>query len=197
MKLLWISLLLPSLLLRGQDAVQPPVVPPPLEQPPARAGLTIIADFTEIDLKSNTVYYSNNVVVTDPPAKPGDFAIILKCRELTAARNATGQVEHITAIGDVQIDQGDKHARGQKAIYTGADERVVLTGPWPHEPLPSDRPLAYSSQYTNSALEIIYDRRSGKFFGTQVKTIIDPSVLSGGTNRAPGLFNAPPTTKSP
>ena len=48
-------------------------------QLPSRPGLKIDAGFGRFNLKENTFFYSNNVVVVDPPAKPGDPPTIIRC----------------------------------------------------------------------------------------------------------------------
>ncbi|HMJ91389.1 MAG TPA: LptA/OstA family protein [Candidatus Acidoferrum sp.] len=197
MKALWILLLTTVLLAYAQEKSNAPVVPPPLEQPPTRPGLEIVADFAILDLKSNMVHYSNNVVVTDPPSKPGDPLTVLKCRELTATRGADGRLGQIDMVGDVQMDQGDLHARGQLAVYTASNETVVLTGPWP--PLNSDRPLLFSSQYTNDATEIIYKRLEGKMFWRDPRTFIPRSAMTGTNSfgQTNKLFSPLPGKSSP
>src|SRR6185295_1238967 len=90
-------------------------------KPPSRPGLEITAKFAEFRLKDNTAYYSNNVVVFDPPAKTNEAPTIIHCNELTARRGADGKLESIVAVQNVEIDQGETHARGQKAVYTATN----------------------------------------------------------------------------
>jgi lipopolysaccharide export system protein LptA len=154
-------------------------------RPPARPGLEITAKFAEFRLKDNTAYYSNNVVVFDPPAKAGDAPTIIHCRELTARRGANGKLESIVAVHEVEIDQGDTHARGQKAVYTATNERMVLTGPFP----PFSQPLLFSSQGTNSGSEIVYDRLKDKLYITNVTTVIPSATLNNARTNSPGRTN--------
>ena len=166
-------------------------------KPPSRPGLEIKAKFGEFRLKDNTAYYSNNVVVFDPPAKPGDAPTIIHCRELTARRAANGKLESIVAFHNVEIDQGDTHARGQKAVYTASNELMVLTGPFP----PFKKPLLYSSQGTNDGTEIVYDRLNDKLFITNVFTYIQGATLNstdkGKTNSASTNKTAAPKKPAP
>lgn len=173
-------------------------------RPPARPGLEITATFGEFHLKDNTAYYSNNVVVVDPPAKPTDPPTIMKCHELTARRNANGKIDNIVALGSVQMDQGDNHARGHRAVYTGTNEIMVLTGAF--DPADTNRPLPqlYSSQGTNYGTRIIYDRLNDKLRIEEVKTIIPSSTLSTAdrakTNAVPStnkLFSLPVPAQLP
>ena len=64
---------------------------------PSRGALEITAEFGRFQLKDNTAYYSNNVVVKDPPSKPGDPPTFIYCRELTATCSATGKMDTIVA----------------------------------------------------------------------------------------------------
>ncbi len=183
MKAIGILLLMSALLCRAQEKAEVPVLPKPLEQPPQRPGLEITADLSVVSLKENSVYYSNNVVVVDPPARPGDPATIMHCRELTANRTPGGEVDKIIASGDVELDRGDLHARGQKAVYSGATDSVTLTGPWPKDPWFSPKPLLFSTNGTTTGTEIIYDRIADKLFVKDPSTYIPPSAL--GTIKAP------------
>ena len=139
-----------------------------------RPALEITAGFAEFHLKANTVIYSDNVVVTDPPSKPGDVPTIIRCRELTAKRTAAGKLDSIVARYDVEIDQGGNHARGQQAVYTATNELMVLTGGFPPYPLP----ILYSSQGTNTGTVIVYDRANDKLLITNATTVIPSATLS-------------------
>jgi lipopolysaccharide export system protein LptA len=167
-------------------------------QPPARPGLEIKSRFAEFRLKENVAYYSNNVVVVDPPAKPGDPPTIIHCHELTATRNASGKPDKIIADGRVEIDQGETyHARGNHAIYTATNEWMVLTGAYDPADKNLRRPYLYSSQGTNHADEIVYDRLNDKMFFKEVSTYIPGSALKN-TNSPAGATNKPQTkTQNP
>ena len=118
MRYIWLLLILIATGLRAADE----------EKPPARPGLQITAEFAEFRLKENTAYYSNNVIIVDPPPKAGDLPTIIRCQELTATRSSEGKLDKIVAVGAVQIDQGEMHARGHQAVYTATNEAMVLTG---------------------------------------------------------------------
>jgi lipopolysaccharide export system protein LptA len=166
-------------------------------KPPSRPGLEITAKFAEFRLKDNTAYYSNNVVVVDPPAKPGDAPTIIHCRELTARRGTNGRLESIVAFHNVEIDQGDTHARGQKAVYTATNEQMVLTGAFP----PFELPILFSSQGTNTGTEIVYNRLTDKLWFTNISTYIPPGTLNnaekGKTNPAASNKTAAPKNPAP
>jgi lipopolysaccharide assembly outer membrane protein LptD (OstA) len=150
-------------------------------QPP-RPALEITAEFGRFQLKDNSAFYSNNVVVKDPPSKPGDAPTFIRCRELTATRGAGGKVETIVAIGSVQIDQGDNHALANRAVYYGTNETMELTGGFDAQNL---RPMLYSSQFTNYGDKIVYDRGADTLSIQTVFTQIPGTSLKNtGTNAA-------------
>ncbi len=168
-----------------------------INKPPARPGLEIKAKFAEFRLKDNTAYYSNDVVVIDPPAKPGDAPTIIRCRELTARRAASGKLDSIVAFHNVEIDQGDTHARGQKAVYSASSEQMVLTGAFP----PFALPILFSPQGTNTGTEIVYNRLTDKLWFTNVSTYIPGASLNnaekGKTNSAATNKTVTPKTPAP
>lgn len=170
----------------AQERPEIPAIPESLEQPPQRPGLEIFAQLMEADLKTRAILYSNKVVAIDQPLKPGEPATIVRCR--TLMRTNDGQFDRIIAEGDVEIDQGDIHARGQRAEYSSETERLELTGPYGEFP----RPMLYSTQSTNANSTVItnlgekitYDRRNGKLTIEKPQTWVPASSLSRGTNSA-------------
>jgi len=164
------------------------------EKPPGRPGLQINAEYAELHLKENRAYYSNNVVVVDPPAKQGDAPTIIRCHEMTAI-GKPGKIDSIVALTGVQIDQGDNHARGNKAVYTGTNELMVLTGAFDPADTNHTRPYLYSLQGATTADMIIYDRLNDKLFGRGgVRTEIAAGILSK-TNQS-GFHSIQGTNKS-
>lgn len=136
-----------------------------MEIPPARPGLTITADINILMLKSNIVIFSNNVVVIDPPAKPGDAPMILKCVWLTGRRDAFGKIEEIEAHERVEIDHGTVHARGNYARYSATNELIALVGMFDPKDVNNTNAYLYTvtdtnsfAATTNSGDAIIYDR---------------------------------------
>jgi len=149
---------------------------------PSRGALEITAEFGRFQLKDNTAYYSNNVVVKDPPSKPCDSPTFIYCRELTATRSATGKMDTIVAVGAVKIDQGDKHALADRAIYYGTNETMELTGGYDAQ---NRRPVLFSSQFTNYGDKIVYDRAADTLSIKAVRTEIPgTSLKNSGTNSA-------------
>ena len=164
-----------------------------LDKATNRPALTIDAKFSLFDLKNYIFIYSNNipgsdptndVVVFDPPAKPGDPPTLLTCVWLVATRGTNGRIESITAHERVKIDQGDRRARGALAVYTATNEQMVLTGPFdPADTNSPPWPALFSPQGNLYGEEIVYDRlRDQLIMPKGVKTIIPQSTLSS-TNR--------------
>lgn len=143
-------------------------------QPPTRPGLKINAEFGRFNLKESVVYYSNNVVVVDPPSKPGDPPTIVRCREASAKMGEKGRIETITAVGAVQIDQGDRHARSDRAVYYATNETMVLTGGFDAQ---NPRPYLFSTEGRSDGDVIVYDRIAGTISFQEVKTEIHGSAL--------------------
>jgi hypothetical protein len=198
MKAFGCLLLMIVLLCHAQEALKPPVLPAPLEQPPQRPGLEIHAERTSFSMASNLVVYSssgtNRVVAIYPPAKTNEPAAYIRCRTLTGKQLPDGRVDFIEAQGDVQIERGEDWAVGQRAIYVGTNDQVVLTGPWNFPPYVSPRPILYKSRITNTADVIIYNRLTNELFMVgNVKTYIPDEVLQKtsttdlgvGTNASP------------
>jgi lipopolysaccharide export system protein LptA len=88
------------------------------------------------------VIFEGNVVLSK-----GDFTLTANRLEVTLAPEDTGShtmdktqepfflaskgkeaISLIEAIGDVQIAQGDRHGKAERAVYDQKDEKVILTG---------------------------------------------------------------------
>ncbi len=156
-----------------------------MEIPPARPGLTITAGINILNLKSNEVLYSNNVLVTYPPRRTNDPVTYLRCDWLTGKRGTNGQLEEIVANGRVTVDSGERHARGNYAIYTGTNEMLSLVGPF--DPADQSRPLPYiyGPEGTNEGSAIIYDRKNGRMTTIEAITSVNAEALKSvsSTNR--------------
>ena len=177
-----------------------------MEIPPARPGLTITADSSVLMLKSNIVIFSNNVVVVDPPSKPGEEPMVLKCVWLTGRRDASGKIEEIEAHERVEIDQGTVHARGNYARYSATNELIALVGMFDPKDSRNPNPYIYSYQntnsptaITNSAKAIIYDRVKNELraFGDVVVDVPGTALKSGSPFGAGRATNDPPKKPSP
>jgi lipopolysaccharide export system protein LptA len=167
-----------------------------LTRPPSRPGMTVHADYQEIELRSNTVVYTGNVRVVDPPAKPGGESTMMLCDSLRVSF-ISNRIDWLVAEGAVQIDQDQIHARGGKAVYTSSNEQMVLTGAFKGAPVP--KPYIFKPPTTNYGDVIIYNRLDGKVMFQRPVTETTAGVLSRETNapgeKAPAPKNQKPTAK--
>lgn len=172
-----------------------------MEIPPVRPGLTITAESSILLLKSNIVIYSNNVVVIDPPAKPGDDAMILKCVWLIGRRNTNGGIQEIEAHGKVSIDKGTIHARANYAIYTATNDWMAMVGAYDPSNTNWPKPYIFTSAgpkstfvVTNSGEAIIYDR-----IRDEIRTVQAETIVPGATLKSAAPTNAPvsPANRAP
>lgn len=175
-----------------------------MEVPPPRPGLTIHAEYSLLDLKTNSVLYSNQVVVVDPPSKPGGPETILTCVWATGRRDAAGNIDEIVAHEHVTIDQGDLHARGHRALYTGTNELLVLTGAYDINDASHPYPYLFktlgtniSNSSTQSAVAIVYDRVNNTVSSySNVVLYVAPAALKSITpTNSPGSTNVPARPK--
>lgn len=76
----------------------------------------------EADRKKNTITYKGQVVAVQAD-------MTMRSETLTAYYDpAMKQLKEAVAEGKVQVVQGDKNARGAKAIFNGKTKTVTLTG---------------------------------------------------------------------
>ena len=170
-----------------------------MEIPPARPGLIIRAGLNILNLKSNEVLYSNNVLVTYPPRRTNDPITYLRCDWATGKLGTNRQPEEIAAHGRVALDSGDKHARGNYALYTATDEMLSLVGAF--DPANASRPLpyVYGPEGTNEGSAIIYERRTGRIRTLDAITHINAEALKSvsSTNRSSTNVADQPKNSSP
>jgi hypothetical protein len=171
-----------------------------MEIPPTRPGLTIQAGINILNLKSNEVLYSNNVLVTYPPKRTNDPITYLRCEWLTGKRGTNGQLEEIVAHERVALDSGNRHARGNYAIYTATNEMLSLIGAFDPSDAAHPLPYIYTPEGTNQGKAIIYDRRRELLTTIEAITDIRTEALksiaptnSSSTNAADKPKNPPPT----
>lgn len=84
--------------------------------------IVINSDHLEGDNKKNVVKFTGNVV-----AKRGDLTI--RSKSISVIYDKTNKkVMEIVADGDVRINQGNKKARGEKAVFMNSPDKIILTG---------------------------------------------------------------------
>ena len=82
----------------------------------------ITSNWMEADRKKNTITYKGQVVAIQTD-------MTMRSETLTAYYDPDmKQLKEAVAEGKVQVDQGDKHARGAKAVFNGKAQTVTLTG---------------------------------------------------------------------
>ena len=84
--------------------------------------LDVKADRMTFDQQERTFLFQDRVRVRR-------CDMTLKCNRLRVINTADGKgVERIIATGNVQIEQGTRQARADKAEYFDAEQKLVLTG---------------------------------------------------------------------
>jgi hypothetical protein len=181
-----------------------------IELAPTRPGLTITSQVSVLHIRSNEVFYSNNVLVTYPPTKTNEPVTYLRCDWGTGKFGANGQIQEMVAHGHVAIDKGDRHGRGNYAVYTGTNELLAIVGAYdPKDPV-RPRPYLYTTQLTNgvevvkmriSGNAIIYDHRNDTLT-TQGDSLIEldtdqMKVTSPSSTNAPRAPDADRPKNSP
>lgn len=82
----------------------------------------ITSNWMEADRKKNTITYKGQVVAIQAD-------MTMRSETLTAYYDPDmKQLKEAVAEGKVRVDQGDKHARGAKAVFNGKAQTVTLTG---------------------------------------------------------------------
>ncbi|HMF92511.1 MAG TPA: LptA/OstA family protein [Candidatus Angelobacter sp.] len=60
--------------------------------------------------------------------------VLLRARGSQSSPQAGSQLDRIVALGDIQIEQPGRKATGNRLVYTGEEEKFVLTGSAGHPP---------------------------------------------------------------
>ena len=134
----------------------------------------ITSNWMEADRKKNTITYKGQVVAIQAD-------MTMRSETLTAYYDPDmKQLKEAIAEGKVQVDQGDKHARGAKAVFNGKAQTVVLTG----------SPLVRQGNSEISGNRITFfieeDRAVVEGGSERVKAIIFPEELEGREKRNEG-----------
>jgi len=86
--------------------------------------LRVTSQELEADNKKLVIIFKGTVV-----AKQGDLTIYADMAHVYYEKKEEGnEVREIVATGNVKILEGDRVATGQKAVFTNADQKIVLTG---------------------------------------------------------------------
>lgn len=127
----------------------------------------ITSNWMEADRKKNTITYRGQVVAIQAD-------MTMRSETLTAYYDPDmKQLKEAVAEGKVQVDQGDKHARGAKAVFNGTAQTVTLTG----------SPVVRQGNSEVSGNRITFfmeeDRAVVEGGSERVKAIIFPEELEG------------------
>ena len=147
--------------------------------PSNMAGNTNLTDITALQLRMDTdkriAYFDGNVLVIDPSFQ-------LRSNRLIVYLNQNGPgMEHAEAYDDVIIVQETekRKAHSQKAVYTAADGKIVLTG---------DPSVESDKGITRGQVITIFKMNNYMIVEGGTRTILDLSTPSS-TNAAPAAAN--------
>lgn len=127
----------------------------------------ITSNWMEADRKKNTITYKGQVVAIQAD-------MTMRSEILTAYYDPDmKQLKEAIAEGKVQVDQGDKHARGTKAVFNGKAQTVTLTG--------SPMVRQGNSEVSGSRITFFIeeDRAVVEGGSERVKAVIFPEELEG------------------
>jgi len=134
----------------------------------------ITSNWMEADRKKNTIAYKGQVV-----AVQGDMT--MRSETLTAYYDPDmKQLKEAIAEGKVQVVQGDRVARGSKAVFNGKVQTVTLTG----------SPVVRQGNSEVSGSRITFfmeeDRAVVEGGSERVKAVIFPEEMGGGEKGSAG-----------
>lgn len=87
----------------------------------ATNSTVIVSKRLDFDYAKHTAVFDGDVVVTDPRVK-------ISADQITAVFNAENQPDMITAVGNVRIEQDNRKAICERAVYSVRSGLLVLTG---------------------------------------------------------------------
>jgi lipopolysaccharide export system protein LptA len=94
------------------------------ENPRSQEPLRITSSQLEADNKSMIITFTGNVV-----AKQGEMTMYSDGAQVFYEKKEEGnEIREIIATGNVKIQDGERVATGQKAVFTNQDQKIVLTG---------------------------------------------------------------------
>lgn len=86
--------------------------------------LRITSQELEADNKNSVITFSGNVV-----AKQGNMTIYADVARVYYEKKEEGnEIREMVATGNVKIQEADRLATGQNAVFTNAEQKIVLTG---------------------------------------------------------------------
>ena len=86
--------------------------------------LRITSQHLEADNKNSVIIFSGNVV-----AKQGNMTIYADAARVYYEKKEEGnEIREMVATGNVKIQEADRLATAQNAVFTNAEQKIVLTG---------------------------------------------------------------------
>ncbi len=86
--------------------------------------LRITSQHLEANHKNSVIIFSGNVV-----AKQGNMTIYAdEARVYYEKKEQGNEIREIVATGNVKMQEADRLATGQKAVFTNSEQKIVLTG---------------------------------------------------------------------
>jgi lipopolysaccharide export system protein LptA len=133
---------------------------------PAANSTVIQAKHLDFDYPSRTAVFEGDVVVTDPRVK-------ISADTITAVFTTNNQPESVTAVGNVRIEQTDRIAYCQRAVYSVGSGLMVLTG----------KPRIERGGDTIEGSRIVFNRDSDKIACEDAVLKIMPGRGKGGVDK--------------
>jgi len=94
------------------------------ENPGSEHPLRITSQQLEADNKNMVIIFRGSVV-----ARQGDMTIYADVTQVYYEKREEGnEVREIVATGNVKIQEGDRLATGQRAVFINAEQKIILTG---------------------------------------------------------------------
>ncbi len=88
--------------------------------------IEIVSDSLSLDQSSGVAVFSGNVLVVQDALRLS--ADQIEVNYVVENGNATGDIDTMTASGNVLLVNGDETAKGAKAVYAVRDDIIVMTG---------------------------------------------------------------------
>jgi lipopolysaccharide transport protein LptA len=88
---------------------------------PAPSNTVITADALIFDYGRMIGTFDGNAVVVDPQVR-------MTCDKLVVMFEGTNEVKSVTATGNVRVQQADKRAAAERAVYIARTGEIELTG---------------------------------------------------------------------
>jgi lipopolysaccharide export system protein LptA len=107
---------------------------------------------------------ADRLEVTLAPAGPEDKPAENRRKSVFEVSRGKEAISMIEAIGNVQIAQGDRHGKAERAVYDQKDDKVILTG----------QPEVWERDYRVSGKKMIFFLREQKNVVEEGKAIVYP-----------------------